>query len=92
MSFCDRMSFKQYIQEELSHYKLPFILKNYLTDLLSSYIRSEEFFEKKKGSIKYSEKKLLTLCQKSQKGSHSSEKLYLLKKIGDFSLYLSGFF
>ena len=92
MSFCDRISFKQHIQEELSHYKLPFILKNYLTELLSSYIRSEEFFEKKKGSIKYSEKQLLDLCEKSQKGSHSSEKLYLLKTIGDFSLYLSGFF
>lgn len=92
MSLSKRISFKQYIQEELSHYKLPLLLKNYLTEILSYYIRSEKLFEKKKGAIKYSEKQLLDLCQKSRQISNTSEKLYLLKSIGDFSLYLSGFF
>ena len=92
MSYLKRVPFKQYIQEELSCYEISFTVKNYLTELLSSYIRSESFFDKKKGSVKYSEKWLLDLCQKNQQSSHSSEKIYLLKTIGDFSLYLSGFF
>jgi len=92
MSLSKRISFKQYVQEELSHYKLPLLLKNYLTELLSFYIRSEKFFDKKEGSVKYSEKHLWDLCQKSRQSPHPNEKLYLLKSIGDFSLYLSGFF
>jgi len=88
----DTLCFKQYFQEELSSYKLPFPLKNYLVDLLSSYIRTEEFFEKDKASLKHSEKQLLDLYQKSQQSSQTREKLYLLKNLGDFSLALSGFF
>ena len=92
MSISQRPSFKQYLQEEFSHYKIPFLIQNYLTELLSFYIRSENFFEKKQGSVKSSEKHLLDLYQKSQESCYPGEKLYFLKSIGDFSLCLTGFF
>ena len=92
MSFSKRVSFREYIQQELSSYQLPLNLKNYLIELLSFYIRSEQLFEKKTGTSKYHEKSLLELYQKSQKIQSFREKIYLYKTMGDFCLYLSGFF
>ena len=92
MSFSKRVSFREYIQQELSSYQLPLNLKNYLIELLSFYMRSEQLFGKKTGAGKYHEKSLLELYQKSQKIQNFREKIYLYKTMGDFCLYLSGFF
>ena len=84
-------SFKEYLHKELSFYILPKNLKNYLIDLLCFYMNSERLFEKKEDESKSYEKTLVDWYKKSQK-SNEQEKLHILKKMGDFSLYLSGFF
>ena len=69
----------------------PFIFKDYLINLLYFYLNSEQLFEKKEGETKSHEIRLLEWYEKSL-SSNSQEKLYLFKRMGDFSLYLSGFF
>ena len=84
-------SFKEYLYKELSTYNLPLNIKSYLIDLLCFYLYSEQLFEKKNGETKSHEKTIIEWYKKSLCSS-PREKLYLFKKIGDFSLYLSGFF
>ena len=84
-------SFKEYLHKELSAYILSKSLKDYLINLLCFYISSERFFEKNQAESKFHEKTLVEWYKKSQK-SNKQEKLHLFKKMGDFSLYLSGFF
>ena len=84
-------SFKEYLYKELSPYALSKNIKNYLINLLCFYISSEQLFEKKEGKSRSHEKTLIEWYKKSQ-NSNKQEKLYLFKKMGDFSLYLSGFF
>ena len=48
-------------------------------------------FEKKEGETRLYENTLLEWYKKSQ-NSKAQEKIYLFKRMGDFSLYLSGFF
>ena len=84
-------SFKEYLQKELSPYLLSNSLKSYLIKLLCCYINSEQLFERKEGEIRSHEKMLVEWYKKSQQ-SNKQEKLHLFKKMGDFSLYLSGFF
>ena len=84
-------SFKEYLHKELSPYVLSKGLKDYLISLLCFYINSEQLFEKKTGESKSHEKTLIEWYKKSQQSS-KQEKLHLFKKMGDFSLYLSGFF
>ncbi|MBC6415032.1 MAG: hypothetical protein GDA46_01380 [Bdellovibrionales bacterium] len=92
MSFPKEVSFKEYLCQELSTYHIPLTLKNYLIELLSFYLRSEHFFQKKQGTRKYHEKNLTEIYMKIQNTKNTQEKIYLLKTIGDFSLCLSGFF
>ena len=84
-------SFKEYLHKELSQYILSISLKDYLINLLCFYINSEQLFERKKGESKSHEKTLIEWYKRSQH-SNQQEKLHLFKKMGDFSLYLSGFF
>ena len=86
-------SFKDYIYKELdlasSSLSLP--VKNYLVDLLYLYLSSDQFFERKEGQTKSYECTLVDLYKKSQ-NSNSQEKIYFFKKMGDLSLFFSGFF
>lgn len=93
MLLTEKTSFKEYIYKELelASSSLSFNVKNYLVNLLYFYLSSDRFFEKKEGQTKSYECALTDLYQKSQT-SRQHEKLYFSKKIGDFSLYLSGFF
>ena len=83
--------FKEYLQKELSPYILSKSIKDYVINLLCFYIHSEQLFEKKEGESKFHEQTLIEWYKKSQH-SKTQEKLHLFKKMGDFSLYLSGFF
>lgn len=85
--------FKEYFLKELNQISpcLSLNLKNYLLELLCSYLHSDQLFDKKEGEDKFYEKSLLDWYEKSQH-SKSQERLFIFKKIGDFSLYLSGFF
>ena len=92
MLVVEKQAFKKYLQEELGAYSvLSFCVKNYLVDLLYSYLYSDTFFEKKEGQVKSYEYCLVDLYTKSQI-SGVQERIQLLKKIGDLSLYFCGFF
>lgn len=93
MLLTKKTSFKEYVYKELEWASsfLSFNVKNYLADLLCFYLSSDRFFEKREGQIKSYEYILTDLYSKSQT-SKFQEKLYLFKKMGDFSLYFSGFF
>ena len=94
MSFIKKSSFKEFIHKELelTSSSLSFHVKNYLTELLHLYISSDQFFEKKAGQTKPYESTLAELYKKSQTFKKPQEKLYLFKRMGDLSLYISGFF
>ena len=94
MLLTKKSSLKSYLQSELEREGgqwLSFSLKSYLVQLLCSYVPSDQLFEKKEGESRSYEQSLADIYQKSQ-NSKPQEKLYLFKKMGDFSLYLSGFF
>ena len=84
-------SFKEFLHKELSSYILSRPIKDYLINLLCFYLNSDQLFEKKEGESKCYESTLLDWYKKSQ-NSKTQEKIYLFKRMGDFSLYLSGFF
>ena len=93
MLLIKKSSFKEYLYKELdsASSSLSFTVKTYLVDLLCFYLSSDQLFEKKEGQTKSYESTLADLYKKSQT-SKSQEKLYVFKRMGDFSLYLSGFF
>ena len=84
-------SFKEFLHKEFSSYILSQTIKDYLINLLCFYLSSDQLFEKKNGETKFHETTLLDWYKKSQH-SKAQEKIYLFKRMGDFSLYLSGFF
>lgn len=86
-------SFKEYLYKELEREgsSLSLNVKNYLVELLCLYLSSDQLFIKKEGETRSHENTLTELYKKSQ-NSKPQEKLHLFKRIGDFSLYLSGFF
>ena len=86
-------SFKEYISKELelNSPSLSFAVKKYIVELLCFYLSSDKFFEKREGQTKSYESALADLYKKSQI-SNPQEKLYLFKRMGDLSLYISGFF
>ena len=93
MLLAEQITFKEYIYKELelASSSLSFHVQNYLANLLCFYLPSDCFFERREGQTKSYECALTDLYQKSQT-SKFQEKLYFFKKMGDFSLYLSGFF
>lgn len=93
MLLTEKSSFKDYLYKELEQVDAPFSLhvKNYLVELLCLYLPSNQFFIKKEGDTKSYERTLTDLYKKSQT-SKPQEQLFIFKRMGDFSLYLSGFF
>lgn len=66
-------------------------VQSYLGNLLHSYIQSDQLFETDTNSGKKNLTPLAQIYLKAQKVSFS-ERLFLLKQVGDRSLYLGGFF
>lgn len=66
---------------------------NYLVDLLEHYMFTENLFEKDKEDGKHKKQTLAELYLTAQQAEQPPEKrISLLKKLGDTSLYISGFF
>jgi len=86
-------SFKSYVTEEIDsiNSSLSFELKNYLSELLYFYLFSERLFDHKTTSGISCESLLVNLYKKTSKAD-TQEKIYIFKKMGDLSLYISGFF
>ena len=86
-------SFKEYIKNELhlANSSLSLEVKNYLADLLYFYLREDRFPEHRHNSSSGCEKTLVSLYEQIH-SAKTSEKIYLFKKMGDLSLYVSGFF
>ena len=86
-------SFKEFIFQEINSAdgSLSDEIKNYLTELLSFYLLTNRLFEYKPEKGCHYEETLTELYGKLQE-AQLHEKIYLLKKMGDFSLYTSGFF
>ena len=86
-------SFKEFFFQEINSAdaSLSDEIKNYLTELLSFYLLTDRLFEYRPEKGCHYEETLAELYGKLQE-AQLHEKIYLLKKIGDFSLYTSGFF
>ena len=88
-----RESFKEYIKTELhsADDSLSCEIKDYLADLLYFYLRGERLYERRHDTGSGYEKTLVSLYGRIH-SAKTCEKIYLFKKMGDFSLYISGFF
>ena len=86
-------SFRDYIKNELhlANDSLSYEIKNYLADLLYFYLREDRFYEYHCDPASGCERTLVSLYGKIH-SAKASEKVYLFKKMGDLSLYVSGFF
>ena len=86
-------SFKEYIKNELhlADGSLSCEVKNYLAELLYFYLREERFHEHHRDSNSGCERTLISLYGQIH-SAKTGEKIYLFKKMGDLSLYISGFF
>lgn len=92
-SVMEHNSFRDYIKNELhlADGSLSCEVKNYLADLLYFYVRKDRFYEYHCDPDSGCEKTLVSLYGKIH-SARASEKIHLFKKMGDLSLYLSGFF
>lgn len=88
-----KASFKDYIKTELSlaDGSLSYEVKNYLADVLYFYLRSDRFQAFHVHAASGCEETLVSLYGKIH-AAEKREKIHLFKKMGDLSLYLSGFF
>lgn len=90
-------SSKDYFGEALDcafqHLKMPAspLSKSYLVDLLQFYMFSSNLFSLDEETGRYKRETLAELYLKSQ-NLPTTQKMELLKKLGDTSLYISGFF
>ncbi len=86
-------SFKKYVSKEIDsiNASLSFEIKNYLSELLYFYLFSDRLFECKTENGASYENTLVDLYSKTHEAD-SQEKIHLFKKMGDLSLYISGFF
>ncbi len=93
MLLTGKKSFKAYVSEEIDlvDASLSFEIKNYLSELLYFYLFSERLFECKTENGNSYENALVDLYKKICEAD-SQEKIHLFKKMGDLSLYTSGFF
>ena len=87
----ENSSFKDYIKNELNSAdsSLSCEVTNYVADMLSFYLRSDRLHSYQGGSG--NEETLVALYGKIH-SAKPREKLCLFKKMGDLSLYISGFF
>ena len=88
--FLSEESFKTYMQKELRSIdsSLSFELQEYLVDLLHFYLKSERLNLNQ--ATHGFESSLAALSEKIQQAPRS-ERIYFLKRMGDFTLYISGF-
>ena len=89
-----QVSFRDYIKKELSSAdsSLSCELTDYLADLLCFYLRSDRFYPSCGPPDSGCEETLVSLYGKIHSAKARREKIYLFKKMGDLSLYVSGFF
>ena len=88
-----KLSFKEFILKELHQVdaSLSSEIKEYLSDLLCFYIFTHRVYEHHSRKGKKHRVTLVEIYGRIPKaGAH--ERVYLFKKIGDLSLYFSGFF
>ena len=92
MSLVLENSFKSYIQKELSlaNDSLPFEIKNYLVEMLYFFLWTERLYWQGQECSGY-EQTLVALHERIQT-VEGKQKVHLFKKMGDFTLYISGFF
>jgi hypothetical protein len=85
--------FDQIVSDAFERRKLKTLhfTKTYLVDLLESYISTENFFDDRDTSGRRVRETLAETFLKAQ-SSDTLVKIELLKKLGDRSLYISGFF
>jgi hypothetical protein len=88
---------KDYFIEELEHafqhlkISASPLSKNYLVDLLQFYMFAKNLFSVDEETGRYKRETLAELYLRSQ-NLPATQKMELLKKLGDTSLYISGFF
>ena len=89
-----QVSFRDYIKKELSSAdsSLSCEVIDYLADLLCFYLRSDRFYQRRGRPEGGCEETLVSLYGKIHSAKARREKIYLFKKMGDLSLYVSGFF
>ena len=89
-----QVSFRDYIKKELSSAdsSLPCEVIDYLADLLCFYLRADRFYPSNDRTDSGCEETLVSLYGKIHSAKARREKIYLFKKMGDLSLYVSGFF
>lgn len=85
--------FEEVVSEALDRKKIKIqpVVSNYLVDLLKRYLITENLFDSEDGSGR---KRRSTLAEMFLKSSHLSpaQRVETLKRLGDTSLYISGFF
>lgn len=86
-------SFKEFIYQELSQadQELSFEIKNYISELLWFYLFSKHLFESENNKGCFYQTTMVDFCHKIGE-AETHEKIYYFKKMGDLTLYLSGFF
>lgn len=91
---CEKNYFKKFLHLELQKSKplLSQEIRNYLVDLLHFYLFTHRLFDCKDESGNFHDQIFVHLCKKIQETDSKNELIYLYKKMGDLSLYLSGFF
>lgn len=91
------VSTKEYFSESLEtafkHFQFrPHPLtRTYLVDLLERYMLSQNLYEVDQGTGKYKRETLAEMFLKAQQAP-PTQRMDMLKKLGDTSLYISGFF
>lgn len=87
--------FQEKISEALARQRIATIklVEFYLVDLMNRFMLTTNLFDQKPENSEKATEPLAILFLKAQtKGLEESEKVKILKKLGDTSLYISGFF
>lgn len=88
-----REYFNDVVQEAISARKMVTfpLAKSYIVSVLENYVHTNNLFDAQTENGKLTRETLAETFLKAQ-NAHSSVKIELLKKLGDVSLYISGFF
>jgi hypothetical protein len=87
-----------FFQERISHvmtrrgYATIEVAQYYLVDLMSRFLQTSNLFDHVDDHNKHHEPLALMLLKAQSKDLQEVEKISILKKLGDTSLYISGFF
>jgi hypothetical protein len=92
------VSTKEYFTESLEtafkyfHFEPHPLSRTYLVDLLERYMLSQNLFEVDQETGKFKRNTLAEMFLKAQNEPSAPMRIDMLKKLGDTSLYISGFF